>query len=86
MAELIAENALRAGLLLSDVPGPCALVIFGGSGWILALFGGRKHDDQPTDDQPADDRPADDRPATEARAASTDAPPQQSSPTATGRS
>jgi glucose-6-phosphate 1-dehydrogenase len=32
MAELIAENPLRAGLRLSDVPGPCALVIFGGSG------------------------------------------------------
>ena len=32
MAELVAENPLRAGLRLSDVPGPCALVIFGGSG------------------------------------------------------
>ncbi|MEO9176922.1 MAG: glucose-6-phosphate dehydrogenase [Gaiellales bacterium] len=32
MAELTVENPLRAGLRLSDVPGPCALVIFGGSG------------------------------------------------------
>ncbi|HEY1479040.1 MAG TPA: glucose-6-phosphate dehydrogenase, partial [Gaiellales bacterium] len=30
--ELTVENPLRAGLRLSDVPGPCALVIFGGSG------------------------------------------------------
>ncbi len=32
MAELAVENPLRVGLRLSDVPGPCALVIFGGSG------------------------------------------------------
>src|ERR1700759_1376647 len=32
MAELTAENPLRAGLRLSDVPGPCAMVIFGASG------------------------------------------------------
>ena len=32
MAELTVENPLRVGLRLSDVPGPCALVIFGGSG------------------------------------------------------
>jgi glucose-6-phosphate 1-dehydrogenase len=30
--ELTVENPLRVGLRLSDVPGPCALVIFGGSG------------------------------------------------------
>ena len=32
MAELAVENPLRVGLRLSDVPGPSALVIFGGSG------------------------------------------------------
>jgi glucose-6-phosphate 1-dehydrogenase len=32
MAELAVENPLRVGLRLSDVPGPNALVIFGGSG------------------------------------------------------
>jgi glucose-6-phosphate 1-dehydrogenase len=32
VAEATVENPLRAGLRLSDVPGPCALVIFGGSG------------------------------------------------------
>jgi membrane-associated protein len=48
-----------------------AAVIFGTSGWVLALFGGRKDDAAPP---------------TEARAASTDAPPPRSSRTATGRS
>src|SRR3954454_15718359 len=32
MAELTVENPLRVGLRLSDVPGPCSMVIFGGSG------------------------------------------------------
>jgi len=48
-----------------------AAVIFGTSGWVLALFGGRKNED----DEP-----------TEARAASADARPRRSSRTATGRS
>jgi membrane-associated protein len=49
-----------------------AAVIFGTSGWILALFGGRKHAAQEA--------------AIEARAASAGGPPPQSSRTATDRS
>jgi membrane-associated protein len=53
-----------------------AAIIFGGAGWILALFGGR-HDGQ---------QDSEDRDVTEARAASADGPPRRSNPTATGRS
>ena len=52
-----------------------AAVIFGTSGWILALFGGRKDDDGTGGDD-----------ATEARAASVDELPPRSTRTATGRS
>lgn len=48
-----------------------AAVVFGGAGWILALFGGRKETDPEL---------------TEARAASADGPPPQPSRTTTGRS
>jgi membrane-associated protein len=59
-----------------------AAVIFGTSGWVLALFGGRKEAAQGAAEQ--DGTPMAE--VTEARAASTDAPPPRSSRTATGRS
>jgi len=58
-----------------------AAVVFGTAGWILALFGGRKAVDEAAEDD-QDSAGA----ATEARAASVDAPPPQSTLTATGRS
>jgi membrane-associated protein len=72
-----------------------AAVVFGGAGWILALFGGRKEAaEEAADGEPAGeaadgeaDGEAGDNPATtEARAASADEPPPRSSRTATGRS
>ena len=57
-----------------------AAVIFGTSGWVLALFGGRKEAVEAAAAQAADTA------ATEARAASAGAPPRRSSRTATGRS
>ncbi|HEU4347412.1 MAG TPA: DedA family protein [Actinoplanes sp.] len=61
-----------------------AAVVFGTSGWILALFGGHKA----IDEQLAEDTAADGMPQriTEARAASAGGPPRRSSRTATGRS
>jgi membrane protein DedA with SNARE-associated domain len=55
-----------------------AAVIFGTSGWVLALFGGR-HDEDVT-------ALPDETASTAARAASVDGPPRRSTPTATGRS
>jgi membrane-associated protein len=54
-----------------------AAVIFGTSGWVLALFGGRHDDDAPVEAEPT---------ATAGRAASVDEPPRRSTPTTTGRS
>jgi hypothetical protein len=59
-----------------------AAVVFGGAGWILALFGGRKEAAEGDAEADTEDDPA----ATEARAASADEPPPRSSRTATGRS
>jgi membrane-associated protein len=55
-----------------------AAVIFGTSGWVLALFGGRHDEDVAA--------LPDETASTAARAASVDGPPRRSTPTATGRS
>jgi membrane protein DedA with SNARE-associated domain len=59
-----------------------AAVVFGGAGWILALFGGRKA----LEEQAAEGDEAEANAATEARVASTDVPPPRSTRTATDRS
>jgi membrane-associated protein len=62
-----------------------AAVIFGTSGWILALFGGRKAVEEAITEGSETPTPTGGT-ATEARAASTGGPPPRSSRTATGRS
>jgi membrane-associated protein len=71
-----------------------AAVIFGTAGWILALFGGKPEEGRPEEGRPEQGKPEPGEPGegkaagsvTEPRAASTDAPPPRSSPTATDRS
>jgi membrane protein DedA with SNARE-associated domain len=60
-----------------------AAVIFGGAGWVLALFGGHKDGEEHQDGEEHRDG---EESVTEARAASADELPPQSNRTATGRS